>query len=91
MRFTTGRYTFGTFTRDTTEITPLVELGISDLVSIVRNAITNLGLENNEITNLGLTHNAITDFNIVRTQLSADLDITHEEITNMNIESELGG
>ena len=91
MRFTTGRYTFGTFTRNAEDITPDVERGISDIVSIVKFAITNLGLKFNPITNLVLAQNGVTDFDITRTQLNADLDIEREEITNMNIESELGG
>jgi hypothetical protein len=91
MRYTFGRYTFGTFTRDTTDITPDVERGISDLVSIVRFAITNLGLINNPITNLVLAQKGVTDFDITRMQLNADLDIEHKEITKTNIESELGG
>ena len=91
MRFTKGRYTFGTFTRNVTDITPDVERGISDLVSIVRKAITNLGFKFNPITNLVLAQNGVTDFDITRTQLNADLDIEHEEITKTNIESELGG
>jgi hypothetical protein len=91
MRFTFGKFTFGTFTRNAEDITPAVERGISDLVSIVRFSITNLGLINNPIINLVLAQNGVTDFDITRTQLNADLDIEREEITNMNIESELGG
>jgi hypothetical protein len=85
MRFTFGKFTFGTFTRDQTDITPAVESGVSDILVIARQAINNLALRYNPITNLGLLHNAITNFDITRTQLNADLDIEREEITELDI------
>jgi hypothetical protein len=85
MRFTFGKFTFGTFTRDQTDITPAVESGVSDILVIARQAINNLALRYDPITNLVLAQNAITNFDIVRVQLNANLDIGREAITELDI------